>query len=364
MEKRKFLKIIILIIVFVLLQTYFQNNAEFKTMIGKWTGYFIPLIWAIFIAILLNPVIEFFEIKLKLRRLISLSLTILIIVVIFIGMVFMVVPEIIDSIKELNQLYPYIVERTTEITRKIMEFLVEKRILGFNQKEIIDSTSDLIKNNFNDIQKFVVSILQNVVWWTIGLVNFFVGLFLAILILLDKKIQMRTRDNIITIIFGAKRADYIIDKVRAANEIFINYIMGKIIVSFVVGLSVFLILLISGTPYASLSAILLGVGNMIPYVGSIVGGLVATFLIFIVAPFKVIFLFIAIIISQLIDGFIVGPKIIGDKVGLNTFWVMLSVIVFGGLFGLMGMFLGVPIMCIIKLFYTDLLNKVKGEENS
>lgn len=140
--------------------------------------------------------------------------------------------------------------------------------------------------------------------------------------------------------------------------------MGKIIVSSVVGLSVFFILLISGTPYASLSAILLGVGNMIPYVGSIVGGLIATFLIFIVAPFKVIFLLIAIIISQLIDGFIIGPKIIGDKVGLNTFWVMLSVIIFGGLFGLMGMFLGVPIMCIIKLFYTDLLNKIKGEENS
>lgn len=363
MEKRKFLKMVILIIVFVLLQTYFQNNIEFKNIIGKWTGYFIPLIWAIFISILLNPIIEFFEKKFKVNRLLSLALTIFIILIIFIGMVFMVVPEIIESIKELNELYPYIVDRTTDISNKIMQFLAKKGILVFKQDEIIKSTGNLIKTNFNDIQKFVISVLENVVWWTIGMVNFFVGLFLAILILLDKKTQIRTRDNIITIIFGAKRADYIIDKIRASNEIFIDYIMGKIIVSSVVGLSVFFILLISETPYASLSAILLGVGNMIPYVGSIVGGLIATFLIFIVAPFKVIFLLIAIIISQLIDGFIIGPKIIGDKVGLNTFWVMLSVIVFGGLFGLMGMFLGVPIMCIIKLFYTDLLNKIKGEKD-
>ncbi|WP_022819800.1 AI-2E family transporter [Fusobacterium russii] len=363
MEKKKFLKIFILIVIFVLIQSYFQNNAEFKTIVERWRGYFIPLIWAIFISILLNPIIEFFETRLKLSRLISLSLTIFIIVIVFIGMIFMVVPEIIESIKELNQLYPYIVERTTDIIRKIMGFLAKKRVLVFNQEEIINSTSDLIKTNFNDIQKFIISVLENVVWWTIGMVNFFVGLFLAILILLDKKTQIRTRDNIITIIFGVKRAEYIIDKIRAANEIFISYIMGKIIVSFVVGLSVFFILLISGTPYASLSAILLGVGNMIPYVGSIIGGLVATFLIFIVAPFKVVFLFIAIIVSQLLDGFVIGPKIIGDKVGLNTFWVMLSVIIFGGLFGLTGMFLGVPIMCIIKLFYTDLLKRIKGEEN-
>lgn len=362
-KKRNFLKIFMFMLVFVALQTYFQETDSFKMVIQKWSGYFIPLIWAIFIAILLGPIVEFFEKKFKMNRIMSLSLTLLIIAILVIGLLFMIVPQLIESIRELNHLYPYIVERTTSISKKIMEFLTEKRILTFDKEEFAKSASDLIKTNFSDIQKLALSVLQNVVWWTIGMANFFIGLFLAILILLNKKAQLKTRDNIITIIFGVKKVDYIVEKIKAANEIFINYIMGKIIVSFVVGVSVFLVLILSKTPYASLSAILLGVGNMIPYVGSIVGGVLATFLIFIVAPTKVIFLFIAIIISQLLDGFVIGPKIIGDKVGLNTFWVMLSVMIFGGLFGLVGMFLGVPIMCVIKLFYIDLLNKAKKEEN-
>ena len=88
----------------------------------------------------------------------------------------------------------------------------------------------------------------------------------------------------------------------------------------------------------------------------------AFFLILLVAPIKTIILLIAIIISQLVDGFIVGPKIIGDKVGLNTFWVMVSMIIFGNLFGLVGMFLGTPILSIIRLFYIDLLKAKQGGE--
>ena len=114
---------------------------------------------------------------------------------------------------------------------------------------------------------------------------------------------------------------------------------------------------------AVLSAILLGVGNMIPYVGAIIGGIIAFLLILLVAPIKIVFLLIAIAISQLVDGFIVGPRIIGNKVGLNTFWVIVSMIIFGNLFGIVGMFLGIPILSIIKLFYVDLLKaKQRGEK--
>ena len=81
------------------------------------------------------------------------------------------------------------------------------------------------------------------------------------------------------------------------------------------------------------------------------------------APIKIVFLLIAIAISQLVDGFIVGPRIIGNKVGLNTFWVIVSMIIFGNLFGIVGMFLGIPILSIIKLFYVDLLKaKQRGEK--
>lgn len=239
-----------------------------------------------------------------------------------------------------------------------MSYLERKEILNLDMQEFNKDISGMLKNNIANIQNFIVSLFKNMLKITINLTNFFLGLILAFFILLDKKVHIRTRDNVIKVLFGKRKTEYIIEKINQSRDIFISYIAGKIIVSFIVGLSVFVVLVITKTPYASLSAVLLGVGNMIPYIGSIVGGLIAAFLIFLVAPIKIIFLLVAIGISQLLDGFIIGPKIIGNKVGLDSFWVMISMIIFGGLFGIMGMFLGIPIMCIIKILYRDALKKI------
>lgn len=229
-------------------------------------------------------------------------------------------------------------------------------------KELDDYFTKFISNNTSNIKEFVLAFIGGLVNWTLGFTNLIVAFTLAFLILLDKKNLMKTLENLIIIIFGVKNTPYVMNKLKLSKDIFISYISGKIIVSFIVGLCVYIILLITGTPYAALSAILLGVGNMIPYVGSILGGIVAFFLILLVAPIKTLILLIAIAIAQLVDGFIVGPKIIGDKVGLSTFWVMVSMIIFGNLFGLVGMFLGTPILSIIRLFYIDLLKAKQGGE--
>ncbi|MDD7392456.1 MAG: AI-2E family transporter [Fusobacteriaceae bacterium] len=364
MEKKNFFKLVALIIIFVIIQTYFQNTEEFSVVIKKWIGYFVPLIWGIFIALLLGPLVEFLEKKMKLKKLIAVILSIIFMCLVLILLALMVIPQLISSIKELNSLYPHILEKITIMSDRIMVYLEKKELLNLDMHEFNKDISGMLKNNVANIQNFIVSLFKNMLKITINLTNFFLGLILAFFILLDKKVHMNTRDNIIKVLFGKKRAGYIVEKITQSRDIFIAYIAGKIIVSFIVGLSVFVVLEITKTPYASLSAVLLGVGNMIPYIGSIVGGVIAAFLIFLVAPIKVLFLLVAIGISQLLDGFIVGPKIIGDKVGLDSFWVMLSMIVFGGLFGVMGMFLGIPIMCIIKILYRDALEKINEKEGN
>ena len=257
-------------------------------------------------------------------------------------------------------------ERTTQNKESVKKELfgentakAEKNIYTVNTEELNNSFTNFIKNNTSNIKEFVFAFVGGLVGWTLGFTNLIVAFTLAFLILLDKKNLIKTLENLIKIVFGVKNTPYVMNKLRLSKDIFINYISGKIIVSSIVGLCVYIILLITGTPYAALSAILLGVGNMIPYVGSIFGGIVAFFLILLVAPIKTLILLIAIIISQLVDGFIVGPKIIGNKVGLSTFWVMVSMIIFGNLFGIVGMFLGTPILSIIKLFYVDLLKRAE-----
>lgn len=359
MNLKNIMKIVGIILIFVILQSYFTNPDIFSTIVGKWKDYFMTLIMAIFIAILLEPIVRYLKKKSKVNDILAISLSIVFVVLIVIIMSLIVIPEIISSLKVLNNMYPAISEKAMTLGKNITDYLAENNIYTVNMEELNDNFTNFITNNASNIRKIILAFIGSLVDWTIGFTNLFIAFTLAFLILLDKEKLAKTLENLIKIVFGVKNTPYVINKLRLSKDIFLNYISGKIIVSSIVGLCVYIVLLITGTPYAALSAILLGVGNMIPYVGSIVGGIVAFFLILLVAPIKTLILLIAIIISQLVDGFIVGPKIIGNKVGLSTFWVMVSMIIFGNLFGIVGMFLGTPILSIIKLFYVDLLKRAE-----
>ena len=359
MNLKNILKIIGIILVFVILQSYFINPDNLVNIIDKWKDYFMTIIMSIFIAILLEPIVKYLKRKSKINDILAISLSIVFVILIFIILSLIIIPEIISSLKVLNNIYPYVSEKAITTGKSIANFLAEKNIYTINMDEINNYFTNFIANNVTNIRKLVSAIFGSLVDWTIGFTNLFLAFVLAFLILLDEKHLIGTLENIIKIIFGVKNTPYIMKKLSLSKDIFLGYVSGKIIVSTIVGLCVYIILLITGTPYAALSAILLGIGNMIPYVGSIIGGIIAFFLILLVAPIKTIILLVAITISQLVDGFIVGPKIIGNKVGLNTFWVIVSMIIFGNLFGIVGMFLGAPIMSILKLFYVDLLKKAE-----
>ena len=363
MNLKNTLKILGIILVFVVLQSYFTNPERFVAIIENWKDYFMTIIMSIFIAILLEPIVRYLKKKVKINDILAISLSIIFVILIFTILFLIIVPEIISSVKILNDIYPYISKKAMIIGKNIADYLAEKNIYTINMEEINNYFTNFIANNVTNIRKVISALFGSLVDWTIGFTNLFLAFVLAFLILLDKEHLIKTLENIIIIVFGIKNSPYVMNKLKLSKDIFLNYISGKIIVSTIVGLCVYIILLITKTPYAALSAILLGVGNMIPYVGAIIGGIIAFLLILLVAPIKIVFLLIAIAISQLVDGFIVGPRIIGNKVGLNTFWVIVSMIIFGNLFGIVGMFLGIPILSIIKLFYVDLLKaKQRGEK--
>ena len=363
MNLKNTLKILGIILVFVILQSYFTNPDRFVSIIDKWKNYFMTIIMSIFIAILLEPIVRYLKKKVKINDILAISLSIIFVILIFTILFLIIVPEIISSVKVLNDIYPCISKKAMLIGKNIADYLVEKNIYTINMEEINNYFTNFIANNVTNIRKVISALFGSLVDWTIGFTNLFLAFVLAFLILLDKEHLIKTLENIIIIVFGVKNSPYVMNKLKLSKDIFLNYISGKIIVSTIVGLCVYIILLITKTPYAALSAVLLGVGNMIPYVGAIIGGIIAFLLILLVAPIKIVFLLIAIAISQLVDGFIVGPRIIGNKVGLNTFWVIVSMIIFGNLFGIVGMFLGIPILSIIKLFYVDLLKaKQRGEK--
>lgn len=151
------------------------------------------------------------------------------------------------------------------------------------------------------------------------------------------------------------------DFLNQSRNVLLNYVWGRIIASAFVGAVTFIVLFFTGVPYALLSSLMIGIGNMIPYVGSIVAGAVAIFLVILAEPSKIIYLFIAMMVGQAVDGWIVGPRIVSETVGMSTFWVIVAVLIGGSLMGPVGMFFGVPAFGIMKLVYEIQVKKIDNK---
>jgi predicted PurR-regulated permease PerM len=177
--------------------------------------------------------------------------------------------------------------------------------------------------------------------------NLLIGIIVSIYVLLEKEHFAAQGKMIIYALFKTRPANVIIETLRESNRIFGGFIMGKIIDSMIIGLLCFIGLSILKMPYTLLVSVIVGVTNVIPFFGPYFGAIPSALLILFIDPMKCLYFLIFIIILQQIDGNIIGPAIIGDSTGLSAFWVIFSILGGGGLFGLVGMLIGVPTFAVI-----------------
>lgn len=359
MKKERYMSFMTVAIVAIALQSYLQQTGNFSNILGKTIAFFVPLIWAMFLSLLLYPVQEFLKEKLHLNKILSLLLILVAIIGILTLFMLTVIPQVSHSVKELQGIYPYIIARTEVLVNSILAGLHEKGLLLMDSQDIMDAISHYIQQNAGKLERIGISIFLNVFSVTIGIGNFLIGLFLSCLILLNPKAFTKVIEDLVYLMAGKDRKEEIKSIIWKAKDIFLNYFVGRLLVSVVVAIIVFLILFFSKTPYPVLTALMFGIGNMIPYLGVIAASVVSAFLVLIFAPYKIGYLIFAIVLSQALDGFLIGPKIVGDKVGLSSFWVVVAILLCGKLMGIAGMFLGVPIFCIIKLIYDEKLRVAK-----
>jgi len=363
MKKEKYSGFAFLLLIAIILQSYLQQTETFAKILGASISFFIPLIWAAFLSILLYPLQKFLQEHFHLKRTLALIVVLLLLVFFFSLFMLIVIPQVSKSIKELQQIYPYIEERVGEFLDRSFLFLHRQGLLLMDEEEIMKAISEYSRENVQKIQQIGISIFWNVFDVTFGIANFLIGLFLACFILLKPEDFINVIERLVYLSVKKEKALYMIEILRKSKDIFLNYFMGRLLVSVIVAFIVFLVLFFSKTPYPVLTALLFGIGNMIPYLGVLGASLISGFLILIFAPYKIGYLIFAILLSQALDGFIIGPKIVGDKVGLNSFWVVVAILLCGKLMGIAGMFLGVPIFCIIKLIYQEKWKAyIKNEE--
>ncbi|WP_308008504.1 AI-2E family transporter [uncultured Fusobacterium sp.] len=364
MEKKwTFLKFLGAGIILILIQSFFQKYDAFKDIYSTYIGYLIPMIYALFISIFLEPLVSKLENRFKLKRWVSVSIVIVLVIIGVAGFVGLILPQLGKSFKELYNKLPHMQEQLGNLIKRVLDFLKEKELLIIGEKQIEDNIISLLKRNIGNLQEFGISVLLNIMWWTVALSKFFIGFFLAVFILLDKEYFIKFLNNILTIILGKEKGMYMSDFFNQSRNVLLNYVWGRIIASAFVGAVTFIVLFFTGVPYALLSSLMIGIGNMIPYVGSIIAGAIAIFLVILAEPSKIIYLFIAMMVGQAVDGWIVGPRIVSETVGMSTFWVIVAVLIGGSLMGPVGMFFGVPAFGIIKLIYEIQLKKTNNNSS-
>ena len=195
--------------------------------------------------------------------------------------------------------------------------------------------------------------------------NAFIGLLIMIYLLNYKERLFAITRKMINATCSQKRKASLYEFANIVNETFIGFIVGRIIDSFIIGVLTFIVLKICAMPFALMLSVIVGVTNVIPFFGPFIGAIPSVFILLLENPIDALYFIIIIIIIQQLDGNVIGPKIVGNALGISSFWVLISVLIGGGLFGFPGMALGVPVFAVFyKYAEKMMINNLKRKEKN
>lgn len=187
--------------------------------------------------------------------------------------------------------------------------------------------------------------------------NLCVGLIICFYLLIGKERFMRQGGKILYVLLKPNRADWILHRLNGANRTFSSAILGKILDSIIIGMLCFIGVVILHTPYPALIAVIVGVTNVIPFFGPFIGAIPSTLLVLMHDPVKALYFVIFIVVLQQFDCNILDPKIVGGSIGLPAFWSLFACLLGGGLFGLVGLLLGVPTFAVLYNLCKELIDE-------
>lgn len=334
-----------------------------------------PITIGLILAYLLNPIVKFEEKYLlpvleknmksrkkagKLSRGISIFGALIFVGLILSILLKMVIPELYRSIERMivdlpRQVNSFIdwasthVDENSEIAERLEQMLKQgtKFFENWAKTEFLPQTKNILTSLTTGVIN-VVKVLFNVI----------IGIIISIYVLMSKESFIGQSKKLVYAIFPPKKANVIVHTVHKSNEIFGGFISGKILDSVIIGILCFVGLSILKMPYTLLVSVIVGVTNVIPFFGPYLGAVPSAILITLVNPLYGLYFIIFILVLQQLDGNIIGPKILGDSTGLTSFWVVFAILVGGGLFGVAGMIIGVPVFAVIYYIIRNTVNYV------
>ena len=359
------------VILFAVLCIGFLTNKE--SFVRVWDNLFnaiiSPIFFGIIIAYLLNPILRGCErlldfitgnrIRRRSRRAIGLVVTYLLFLTFIVGFLLILIPQFIQSLDDLlNQAVglvntlPVHLQEAIDNNDSFAKFY-EMIITSVDLQGWLDGLQGSVGTFIMITADFVISFIST-------MTNLFLGLIFSIYFLASKEVLVKQVKRFCLAFFSFRHNVALSHFVETVDIKFGQFIRGKIIDSAIVMVVVYLLIWIFGIPYYPMLALIIGVTNLIPVFGPFLGGIPSTIIV-LISPeggLRAAIIFAAIIlVVQQIDGNLLGPAILGDRIGIGGVWIMLSVVIMSGFFGIFGMFFGVPIFAVIYTLVGESIHK-------
>ena len=351
------------------------NIPAVTTFFQKFGGHVAPIVVGAVIAYLCTPVLRFYEYRVfrrmkhnGARRGISLALTMITALATLALIVMMIVPQLVRSIQDLVSDYETYLNDMLRFVQNLLDKLTANLPVEINisSKEHL---MEFLTNMYGSVEDFYDKVLKPIIgkwdaghfaWNAVGDVfvyikNFVLGLFIAFYILASKEKRIGQVNKFRKAMFKPETDSKITSFVALVDKSFGGFISGKILDAVIITLINFIVFGLARIPYYPLVSLVCGVTDVIPYFGPFIGAVPCAFIILIADPVKMIWFVVLTLVIQQCDGNIIGPKILGEKVGVDSLMIVVAITISGGLWGLVGMFIGVPLFAVLRQAVKELV---------
>lgn len=360
--------IVALVAIIAIIFLMIANWGVVLAVIGKFLTILMPFILGFFFACFINPLVKRVHSLLnrikpgkgaKIKKAFSVIISYVVVIGVITVLLIYIIPQIKESIGELGKTiqdgYQYMITHQKELNEKI-PFIG----LGGGIEYIKEFAYKKIMSNGSEILPYVYHVSSSLLTTSY---NVLMGLVISIYIILDMKKLKRSARKVVYALSPKKKEQEVWETMKQCSHIFNGFLIGKMIDSLIIGILCLIAMSILKLPYALLLSLIVCITNMIPYFGPIIGAIPGV-MIYLFIDIRYAFIFaLMILILQQFDGLYLGPKILGDQTGIKPLWVIFGITVGGAYFGVMGMFLGVPVVAVIMYLLQLFLDKKLKKKN-
>ena len=345
----------------VVLYLLLSNIGVFFSWIGSLWGIISPIVIGLIFSYIMNPVSNYFENHLfrkvrkeESRHACSVILTVGCVIVLLTLLILMVVPAITGSITSIINNYDVYYNNIQDLMNNVNQLLIKLGI-QIEQTQVISSVTQYIGTFFSNLKNNLSSVVGKIGDIGSSLFNILIGFIMAVYFLMAKKNMKSTLYRLRTALSDEEKVESNNQFWVKCNQIFIQYIGCSILDACIIGASNAIVMTIAGMQNITLISLIVGITNLLPTFGPLIGGATGAILLLLTKPVHALYFLIFTVILQILDGYVIKPKLFSNSLGLSPVLTLVSIILGGKMFGILGILLGIPVVAVAYMLYEEKL---------